>query len=155
MLKIDDINIIANISHISLPLKSIPSRSYYESLKKQNDTNKVEWADKMLLKYDDLSDKRPFTLQRISVSEKVMFLGFSGEVCSDYSIYAKKLFDGGYLAITGYTNGTEGYIPTEKMFDEGGYEPEGSYMYFSFPSKYDSSIEQIIKNEIDVILKKI
>jgi len=76
----------------------------------------------------------------------------SGEVCSEYSLYARKAFAGDFLVVAAYANGTEEYIPTEKMFKEGGYEPEDSYVYFSFPSKYDSSIEKILTKEIENIL---
>jgi len=151
MPKIENVNISSTISHIQLPLESIPPREHYENMKNENGPGKKEWANKMLQNYENLKSSRAFTLQRISVNEKLMFIGMSGEVCSEYSLYARQAFNDGILVAAAYTNGTEGYIPTERMFGEGGYEPEDSYIYFSFPSKYDSSIERILKKEIKTL----
>jgi len=152
MQKIEDINILTAISRIHLPLQAIPPREYYEDAKQQNDPGKKEWAEKMLQNYENLKNSRPFIIQRISIGKKLVFVGMSGEVCSGYSLYARQAFADGFLVAAAYTNGTEGYIPTENMFKEGGYEPEDSYAYFSFPSKYDSSIEKILTKEIKDIL---
>ena len=82
----------------------------------------------------------------------LMFFGMSGEVCSEYAFYIRQSYAGGFIVTAAYTNGTEGYIPTSKMLIEGGYEPDESYVYFSFPSRYDSSIEKILIKEIKDIL---
>jgi hypothetical protein len=152
MHKVEDINIFTAISCIYLPLEEIPEREYYEAAIQQIGPGKKEWAEKMLKNYNNLVSSRSFIIHRISLAKNLMFFGMSGEVCSEYAFYIRQSFAGGFIVTAAYTNGTEGYIPTAKMFIEGGYEPDESYVYFSFPSRYDSSIEKIITKEIRDIL---
>jgi hypothetical protein len=153
MRKVENISILSCISSLRLPLQSIPPREYFEDIV-HNNTSKKEWAEKMLRNYDSLPSSRTFILHRISICDNLMLLGMSGEVCSEYSTFSKESFEEGTMAVAAYTNGTEGYIPTAIMFKEGGYEPEDSYPYFSFPAPYDSSIEEILKKEIANLINK-
>ena len=67
---------------------------------------------------------RKCELSRMSIGDKVHFLSLPGEMCVEYQLYAQELVPDEFLACAAYGNCTYHYIPTAKMYEEGGYEPE-------------------------------
>lgn len=63
----------------------------------------------------------------------MVFLG--GEVVSEYSLRLKRELDGARLWVNAYSNDVPSYIPSARMFPEGGYEVDGSMDYYGFPSR--------------------
>ncbi|MBL9202508.1 MAG: neutral/alkaline non-lysosomal ceramidase N-terminal domain-containing protein [Opitutaceae bacterium] len=61
----------------------------------------------------------------------MVFLG--GEVVSEYSLRLKRELDGARLWVNAYANDVPSYIPSARMFPEGGYEVDGSMDYYGFP----------------------
>jgi hypothetical protein len=49
-----------------------------------------------------------------------------GELSVEYQLAAKKMRPDLFVAMAAYGDGGPGYIPTAKMFEEGGYEPSAS-----------------------------
>lgn len=150
MERIEDIKLSTQVSFIRLPFTPLPPKAYLRQLSLEDASFKKMWADKMLENYAGLPQDALFMLQRISINDKTMIVGMSGEVCMEYGLFAKSLLKDSVLMAAGYSNGTVGYIPTAVMFDEGGYEPE-SFLYFSFPSQYDRSVEKLVKQAISAI----
>jgi hypothetical protein len=74
--------------------------------------------------------------------------GMAGEVCIEYALFIRSISKAGYVIVSGYCNGTVGYIPTAAMFEEGGYEPLGSYIYYLYPSPFSKDVEIIIKKAL-------
>ena len=63
----------------------------------------------------------------------MVFLG--GEVVSEYSLRLKRELDGARLWVNAYANDVPSYIPSARMFPEGGYEVDGSMDYYGFPTR--------------------
>jgi len=55
---------------------------------------------------------------------RILFM--PGELSVEYQLAAKKMRPDLFLAMAAYGDGGPGYIPTAKMFEEGGYEPSAS-----------------------------
>ncbi len=71
-------------------------------------------------------------------------VALSGEVVVDYAIRLKRIF-GQYTFVMGYSNDVIGYIPSERVLEEGGYEGDRSYV---FTSPWRSDIESRIIEEV-------
>lgn len=93
----------------------------------------------------------PFHIHLVTIADELSLLAMNGEVVTEYGSYVKQLFAGKVLPV-GYSNGMLGYIPTAKQIAEGGYEADGSHVYFHLPARFSSSLEEIIKREIREIL---
>jgi hypothetical protein len=63
-------------------------------------------------------------ISRMSIGDSVHFLSLPAEMCVEYQLYAQSLIPEQFLACAAYGNGTYHYIPTARMYEEGGYEPE-------------------------------
>ena len=68
----------------------------------------------------------------------------AGEVVVDYALRLKAAYAGRPLWITGYANDVPCYIPSTRVLQEGGYEPEESILYYGQPAKLAASAEERI-----------
>jgi hypothetical protein len=66
-----------------------------------------------------------------------------GEVVVDYSLRLKSEL-GDKLWVNGYSNDVQGYIPSERILYEGGYEADSSGYYYGLPGRFAHGIEDKI-----------
>jgi hypothetical protein len=88
---------------------------------------------------------RNCSVSRLSIGKDVHFLSLPSEMCVEYQLYAQSLIPEEFLACAAYGNGTYHYIPTAKMYEEGGYEPE-------FGSISTADVEKPLKEAIAQVL---
>lgn len=75
-----------------------------------------------------------------------------GEVVVDFSLRLKTEFDRHRLWLNAYANDSPGYIPSERILREGGYEGGDAMIYYDRPNRFSPGVEQRI---IDVIHEQI
>ncbi len=131
---------------LALPLLQKFTRAEVEKNLQSDALEQRQWAEKILEK-----DLRPYeTLETTMVTlagQKI--ITFNAEVSQDYAAYARQCGDA--LAV-GYANGMIGYLSTAAQIAQGGYEPEGSALYFALAGTYDACIEEMIQQRIAVML---
>ena len=71
-----------------------------------------------------------------------------GEVVVDYSLRLKKELGPGRTWVAAYTNDVMAYIPSLRVLNEGGYEGEGSMVYYALPTKWAPEVEELIVKEV-------
>jgi hypothetical protein len=110
-----------------------------------------EWAEALLKKF--ANTKLPITLQLeaqfIAMGEKVNVLTLPAEPTAELALELKSadlLSD--HDLILGYTNGLKGYLSTNKMIEEGGYEVENSHLIYQQPAAFETGVEDIIKKSL-------
>jgi hypothetical protein len=69
---------------------------------------------------------------------------FEGELVVDYSLRLKSAYDDGRLWVNGYSNEVQGYIPSERILYEGGYEADDSSYWYALPGRFAHGIENLI-----------
>ncbi len=89
-----------------------------------------------------LSQTRPYPVQLWRAGKQTL-LALGGEVVVEYSIFAKKML-GQDTFVMGYANGVMGYIPSEKILREGGYEGKIAQVVYGMPSVWSDDIEKRI-----------
>ncbi len=65
---------------------------------------------------------RPIDLTCLDLG-KARVLGLPGEPFVEYQLAAQRLGKGSFVCVAGYGDGGPGYVPTDRAFLEGGYEP--------------------------------
>jgi len=93
----------------------------------------------------------PIQAWRFGSDLTMLFIG--GEVVVDYAIRLKRELKDESLWITAYTNDVLGYIASERMRQEGGYEFDRSGVYYSLPGPWVSGTEDNLINQIHTLLK--
>lgn len=89
---------------------------------------------------------RPIPLTAISFGD-VVFFGFGGEAFTAYGQSIRDLAPGKFAVCAVCANGYEGYFPTEKAFEQGGYESKSSL--------FTPTLEQEILTAAKEMLEKI
>lgn len=98
-----------------------------------------QWKEKVLEKDCRPHEILELTLLRLGALP-VFFM--NAEVAQYYAAFAREQLPG--ALVTGYSNGMIGYLATAQQIRHGGYEPEGSAVYFALAGTYSERIEELI-----------
>jgi hypothetical protein len=132
------------LSEIRLPLEEIPTIEELERIKREGHPHKIVWAEVVLSNYGRYETELSYPIQKIDIGREFSIIAMNGEVCTEYSLAIKKMMAGRSVMVAGYSNGVVGYIPTEAMFEQGGYEPMDSFIYYLLPSPFRKDVEKIL-----------
>lgn len=99
--------------------------------------------------------KIQYPIQAVCFGNDLIFIGLGGEVVVDYALFIKNEYPGQNLFIAGYANEVMLYIPTVRILNEGGYEPNSSMIYKGLQAPLKNNVEQKVKNAIITVLEDI
>ncbi|WP_423130217.1 neutral/alkaline non-lysosomal ceramidase N-terminal domain-containing protein [Gaoshiqia sp. Z1-71] len=136
-------------NEISLMLNPPPLRMELETMKTQLKRWERTWAVSMLKRIDrgeNLISEYPYPVQMWNLGGQLM-AALGGELLVDYSIQLKKIF-GDNLFVMGYANDVMGYIPSETVLAEGGYEGRSSHKVYGLPNTWNTGIQEQILREV-------
>ncbi len=88
----------------------------------------------------------PIQFTSLHLNDDVRLLHLPGESFIEYQLFAQQEFPDAFVATASYGDGGPGYIPLERSFLEGGYEPTWA---FAAPGS-----ETVIKQTISDLLRK-
>jgi hypothetical protein len=89
-----------------------------------------------------LASKRPILLSRLDLGGTTL-LHLPAETFVEYQLEAQKLRDG--LAVAAYGDGGPWYIPLNRSFDEGGYEPSVALVSRESEPSYRKAIAELLQ----------
>ncbi|HET7558379.1 MAG TPA: neutral/alkaline non-lysosomal ceramidase N-terminal domain-containing protein [Limnochordia bacterium] len=92
------------------------------------------------------------SLQRLDLADRVRLAVMGGEICVDYGHFVKSLSPGDFWLGVGYANGMLGYVPSARLFPQGGYEVDGSYAVFGLPSPFQPAIDPLLREALTHLL---
>jgi neutral ceramidase len=76
----------------------------------------------------------------------------AGEVVSEYSLRLKRELDGARVWVNAYANSLPCYIPSKRMYPEGGYEVDGSMDYYGWPTRLAIETEDRIIETVHALV---
>lgn len=125
---------------VQLPVENRKSEEDLKHLLETGDVLQKEWAKKILEKHNQSFET--LEISRIIYGNVLDLYLFNAEVSQYYAAFAKEICPGA-LSVA-YTNGMIGYLCTAEQIGQGGYEPEGSAVYFALSGTYSRQIEAMI-----------
>jgi neutral ceramidase len=138
---------------IQLPLARQMTR---EDLQARADTARSPYTARQWLARSDAGETIPasidYPVQMWAFGRDLTMIFLGGEVVADYSLRLHRELDGERLWVSAYTNSVPSYIPSERMFAEGGYEPDFSIDYYGLPGPLSPTIEDQIVAEVKAIV---
>jgi hypothetical protein len=140
---------------IALPYDKLPTREEWEKRTQSPDQAIVYHAKKNLARLDrneKLPTELPYLVQTWNFGHDLAMVFLNGEVVVDYSLRLKKEFDADRLWITAYANGVPGYIPSKRIWREGGYEGGAAMVYFDRPTRLAEQTEDLIFDAIRYLM---
>lgn len=137
------------LSSVMIPLAPTPTKAEWQSRLKDQNAFRARHAERWLAKLErdgKIMSEYPYTVQIIQLGD-LKLVALAGEVVTDYSLRLKKEL-GGKTWVAGYSNDLCSYIPSARMFAEGGYEVVDSMIYYDLPGSYAPAIEEKIIGKV-------
>lgn len=82
------------------------------------------------------------------LDEKIRVVGVSAEVCWEWMDLVKRAFAGKTIWPVGYIDTVFGYLPTQAMLPEGGYEITGFQHSYGIKGEFVANLDEIITKSI-------
>jgi hypothetical protein len=121
--KVGDISLKSTI--FELPLKpELNEKDLTAKLAKAENPREAVLLSTRLEMVRNWDKWKMLNISKLSIGEDVHILSFPSETVVEYQLYAQSLVPEKFLACAAYACSSYGYIPTAKMYEEGGYEPE-------------------------------
>ena len=141
---------------VMIPLAPTPTKDEWQARLKDQNAFVKRHAERWLTKLNrdgKIMSEYPYTIQILQIGD-MKLVALAGEVVTDYSLRLKKEF-GGNTWVAGYSNDLCSYIPSARMYAEGGYEVVDSMIYYDLPGPYTSAIEEKIIGKVHELHQKL
>ena len=142
-----DGNVKTAFDRVMLPFATPPSKAEFEQRLTDSNVFKKKHAERMLarlIRDGRLPTEYPYPIQIFQIGKDFTLIGLAGEVVTDYALRLKQELGADGLWVAGYTNEVMAYIPSARMFNEGGYEVVDSMIYYDQPSSWAPELEERI-----------
>lgn len=87
-------------------------------------------------------------VQVIQFGDGLTMIGLSGETVVDYALRLRKEYPERMLWIAGYCNDIFGYLPSDRVLAEGGYEGGGAMFYRGLHGPFKPGVENRVINTV-------
>ena len=129
----------------------LPSKEELTARLSETDVFRRRHAERMLARLErdgSLRKDYAYPVQVLQIGGDFTFVALGGEVVTDYALRIKKELGGKSLFVAGYSNDVMGYIPSQRMFSEGGYEVDASMIYYDLPTRWNPGVEEVIFSKV-------
>jgi hypothetical protein len=113
-----------SFSFVDLAYEEIITREKLIPIANSEPSVQSRWAQRMLKLTDEgvvFPTSYPYPVQAWQFGKELLLIGLGGEAVVDYSLRFKREFGQGTW-VCGYTNDMAAYIPSRRVWEEGGYE---------------------------------
>lgn len=150
--------ITAAYEEIPLAYDTLPTRD--ELLVKQNSTTKLDagHATRVLAVLDaegKLPQDYPYPVQVLRIGGDLTMIALGGEVVVDYSHRLKREIKDPIVWIAGYSNDVMTYIPSLRVWKEGGYEGGDAMKWGSHPTRWSDKAEEHIMGAVHKLRRQL
>jgi neutral ceramidase len=142
---------------ISLDFGEQPTRAELETIGRGTDY-RARWARRLSADlaagkvFERSYPEYPAQVWRLGTNQ--LWIALGGEVCVDYALRFKKEF-GTSTWVNGYANDVMAYIPSRRLWEEGGYQA-GAFDVYGLPAnRWCSDIESRIAGSVERLVKQI
>jgi hypothetical protein len=103
---------------------------------------------------EKLPTELPYLVQTWRFGNELAMVFLPGEVVVDYSLRLKREYDSGRLWVNGYANDVPCYIPSQRIWREGGYEGGDAMVYYDRPTRLTEGTEELIVSIVHGLLPR-
>lgn len=137
-----------------LAFDTLPTRAEWEEKAKQGGA--IAYHAKKNLERLDRGEKLPteleYSLQVLSFGKDLAMVFMPGEVVVDYSLRIKRMYDPLRVWVNAYANDVPCYIPSRRIWKEGGYEGGGAMVYYDRPTRLAADTEDRIFTQLEKLI---
>jgi len=132
--------------YVDLSFAPSPTRAQWEELARKDNPSGF-LARNMLQRLDRgqaVPTTVPYPVQTWTFGDSLAMVFLGGEVVADYGLRFKRELDGSRLWVNAYSNDVAFYVASQRLIPEGGYEVDGSMVYYGQPSRLADGTEDRI-----------
>jgi hypothetical protein len=145
------------VKPIALPYDTLPTREEWTA-RAESTNHWIAYHAKLNLSRLDRSERLPtelpYLVQTWNFGTELAMVFLPGEVVVDYSLRLKKEYDSTRLWVNAYANDVPGYIPSKRVWREGGYEGGGAMIYYDRPARLVEGTEDLIVAAVHGLLPR-
>jgi len=150
--------IVSAFEYVELPYLQVVDRGQLQSLLQDPSPIKARWAarlSKHLDRGEVFSPTYPYPIHAWRLGKEMLVIGTGAETVVDYALRFKKDFGAGTW-VCGYTDDMISYIPSRRVWEEGGYEGGSNLFEYGRPAfRWSGEIEDRIAASVQRLVRKI
>ncbi len=143
---------------IELPYLKAVTRDDLSPLLQDTNAIRARWAARMLQKLDSgekFPAAYPYPLHAWKLGSEMLVIGMGAETVVDYALRFKREFGKGTW-VCGYADDMIAYIPSRRVWEEGGYEGGSSLYEYGRPAlRWSGDIEDRIAAAVGKLVKEV
>ncbi|MCY3772662.1 MAG: neutral/alkaline non-lysosomal ceramidase N-terminal domain-containing protein [Gemmatimonadetes bacterium] len=140
--------------HASLPYDTIPSREAWMAKAEERGAEGYH-ARKWIARMDNgeaIPETLSYPVQGWSFGDELAIVFLAGEVVADYAFRLRRIYDTAKLWVGAYANDFPGYIPSRRIWKEGGYEAGDATVYFGLPNRFADEVEERVVEAVQRVI---
>jgi len=147
-----------SFTFIELPFEKLVPRDRLEQAAKE-DGLRGRWARRLLerIKAGEklaIADRYEYPIQVWRLGDRHLWITLGGEVVVDFALRFKAEY-GRQTWVTAYVNDLIAYIPSRRVWTEGGYEGAGVYEYGLPAERWTADVEERIATAVAKLVKQV
>jgi hypothetical protein len=145
---------------VDLDYEEVVTKEKLLQLTTGNNDIAARWARRMLEALDKgiqfPTSYHYYPVQAWQLGKELLFIGTGGESVVDYSLRFKREFGEGSTWVLGYTNHMVAYIPSRRVWEEGGYEGGPHLDEYGHPAwRWAGNVEDRIAKGVHSVVKRV
>lgn len=149
--------LVSAFEYIRLDYEEVATREKLTTIADGSQPIQSRWARRMLKKLDDGETFLPYyeyPVQVWKLGQELLLIGIGGEAVVDYSLMFKKKYPNAW--VSGYTNEMAAYIPSRRVWEEGGYEGGSHLDEYGRPAwRWAGDIEERITRAVERLVQTV
>jgi hypothetical protein len=148
----------AAYKEIPLAYDKLPSREDLLEQQKSKTKLEAEHANRVLKRLEEdgkLPHDYPYPVQVVRLGGDLTWVTLAGEVVVDYSLRLKQEIKDPIVWVSGYTNDVPSYIPSLRIWKEGGYEGGDAMKWGTHPTRWSDKVEEQIVSTVMELRKQV
>lgn len=143
---------------VDLKYLSVVTREELSAAMRDSNAIRARWAARMLQHMDKgekFSPAYPYPIHAWRLGEDTLFIGMGAETVVDYALRFKKQYGPGTWVL-GYSDDMIAYIPSRRVWEEGGYEGGSNLYEYGRPAfRWAGDIEDRIAEKVRWAVSKV
>jgi hypothetical protein len=144
--------------YVELPYLKVVTREELNAARQESNAIRARWAARLLQKLDageKFAAAYPYPVHAWRLGEEMLVIGMGAETVVDYALRFKGEFGPGTW-VCGYADDMIAYIPSRRVWDEGGYEGGSNLYEYGRPAfRWGGDIEERIAASVQRLVKQV
>lgn len=151
-------NLRTAFQSVDLPYLEVVQREQLSEWTRDSHAIRARWAQRLLRRLDEgatFEQAYPYPIHAWQLGDQVLFVGMGAETVVDYALRFKQSY-GPKTWVLGYTDDMISYIPSRRVWEEGGYEGGSNLFEYGRPAlRWSGDIEERISRTVQEVVDRV